>query len=200
MRFWAPVVLSFLVSALSLAQSDHVQSQKLSDRELIACAQSRQPACGQYEDPVGELAKRNHPEQLSKLYSHTNPDEQYVILEAMYRMRGPAVTHFMRQVAYSAPRDAVASEPLWFALQYMAERCEPEALERLLGSQNFEFKDPYTGYPTSCMLWDLTLRQFGKCDYRQAIPTLQRVMKKDYACLNIHEAAEYSLKRLRRKP
>jgi len=110
----------------------------------------------------------------------------------MYKMKGDTVLAFMRRVAYGSPKDAVAYDPLWFALQYLAKRCEHDALDRLLGKQNFS-----DSYPVGCILWQDTIRQFGNCHYQSALPTLEKVARTDYACGNINDAAEYSLRKLK---
>ncbi len=178
------------------ASSSGSSISKMSLADLLECSKCPDTTKCQYGEweLADELARRNNSSALAATYENGNAAQQAVILKAMYKMKGDAVLAFMRRVAYGAPKDAVADDPLWFALQYLAKRCEGEALDRLLGKQNFS-----DSYPIGCILWQDTIRQFGTCHYQPALPIIEKVAKTDYACVNINDAAEYSLRKLKAK-
>jgi hypothetical protein len=159
-----------------------------SNRKLLQCGV--QGICGTYSRyEIGdELLRRKATDFLIKTYPKTDAATRDFIVEVLSRKHSERVTIFLRSVAYSKPRDAVAYDPVWWPLQYLSEECEPEAMNRLLGKQNYQ---DFT--PVACMFWQDTMRQFGKCRYKPAIPRLIQVARGGYACLDIPRAALDSL-------
>jgi hypothetical protein len=101
------------------------------------------------------------------------------IIYALYRIDDPEVAAFFRQLVAEKYDDG---EELYYPLNYLAKRCETNALRILSG----DGKGGYKGYP-GCMQWAKTVDLFGKCKYRPAIPYLLNSI--DAACMNIGAAA-----------
>ncbi len=182
--------LAFLVSAADAQEKTaNVSLSSLKNAELMKCASDYKCGVSTATEISEEFARRKVAPYLIRSYRRADDGQKAVILEALYFGKASnQITEFMRKVAYSKPRNTPAEFPLWYALQYLARRCEPEALDRLLAPAN------YSGaYPIGCMYWQDSLRQFGKCGYRRAIPRLKKVAVGNYACLNINEAAQGSL-------
>jgi hypothetical protein len=136
------------------------------------------------------LAKRGNIRYLIGAYERGDETQRDMLVIALAQIRKPAVLEFMRRIAFENLRNEPDGEPRWYALQSLAEHCDERALARLNRDQNW--KD---GYPIGCMWWTSTVRQFGKCQYRPAIPHLIEYTN-TVACLNISEAAIESLEEL----
>lgn len=105
--------------------------------------------------------------------------EKLGIIYALYRIDDAKVESFFKQLMVEKYDDG---EELYYPLNYLAKRCNPDALRILSG----DGRGGYGGYP-GCMQWGTTVELFGKCKYKPAIPYL--IDSVTAACLNIGYAA-----------
>ena len=163
----------------------------MSSADILNCAlQSDKKNCEYNAWQLGyELGRRGNVRFLTHSYHRDNEGQREVIIIAMSRIKqNPDVTAFMQQVSFKQVwPDKLDTEPRWYALQYLAESCDEHALRRLNGEHNFR-----GSYPVACMYWTDTIRTFGKCKYRPAIPHLIQSIN-TVACLNISDSAVKSL-------
>jgi hypothetical protein len=109
------------------------------------------------------------------------PRREMLIFALYLSRRDPEVSKVMRRL-YHDPDEEVA----YYALNYGAKGCEPEAL-RILSAEPFESR-------ADCQQWATTVALFGECKYRAATPFLVDSLR--YACLNVVFAANESLRAL----
>lgn len=161
----------------------------MSGPQVLRCSVS--PDCGyDFFDLADALKKKFSAKQLIALYPHEADQTQEIIVFALANNKSGPVAVLMRQAAFTGLRPGLTDEDNhYFALQYLADRCDLNALRELNRPANFG-----DSYPVGCMFWQDTLKDFGKCNYRPAIPHLARSLNS--ACLNNTEAAEDSLRRL----
>lgn len=181
-----------LIAVGSVAQNDSGAGKSLdqmSGPEVLRCAVS--PVC-QYDifDLANALQKRFTVKQLISMYPHEADQAQEIIVISLRDNKSTAVVALMREAAFTRLKPGMTDEENhYFALQYLADRCDPNALRELNRPVNF-----IDSYPVGCMFWQDTLRDFGKCGYRSSIPHL--AVSLDSACLNNTQAAEDSLRHL----
>lgn len=124
------------------------------------------------------------------MYPHEPHEAQEIIIMSLTRNKSASVIAVMRQAAFTDLKPGMTDEDNhYFALQYLADRCDPDALRELNRPENF--KD---SYPVGCISWQYTLADFGKCAYHPAIALL--AVSLDSACVNNIVAAEDSLRHL----
>lgn len=123
---------------------------------------------------------------LSAFQTRKNSEEKLGIIYALYRIDDPEVEAFFKQLVAKKYNDG---EDLYYPLNYLAKRCDSQALRVLSGNG----KGGYKGYP-GCQQWATTVELFGNCNYRPAIPYL--IDSVDAACLNIGLAAIDDLKEM----
>lgn len=130
-----------------------------------------------------EVARRGNPHKLMNRY-WTEPDEdvRYGIVHVVDHFKTPEAIIFMKKVLAARRGDA---DYLYWPAAYLAESCDPDALKWLSTRK---------GRPEGCIVFTGTVRLFGKCNYRPAIPYLITYSLDD-ACLNIVDDAEYSLQK-----
>lgn len=97
-----------------------------------------------------------------------------------YHFDNPEVTAFMQRVLAQRVEDG---EDLYWPVNYLAKKCEPEALQKLSEGR-------YRNQ--GCMQYETSVKLFGKCKYRPAIPYLVNTAVHDF-CGNIIDSAEHSL-------
>lgn len=149
------------------------------------------PNC-QYDffDLADALRKKFNAKQLIALYPHQADQAQKIIVIALVNNKSDSVVALMHRAGFTGLKPGMTDEDNhYFALQYLADRCDPDALRELNRPANFA-----DSYPVGCMFWQDTLKDFGKCNYRPAIPNLARSLNS--ACLNNTQAAEDSLRHL----
>ena len=196
MRQLKLVILILCLANLGFAQDATPEKQddpgRQTTRYLLHCLYHYEdgPCNFEYEQIVAELAKRNMSNKALEIYPRVTSEKKALIVEGLFTTRhDPHIRDFMERIAFNnLKQNEPDSEPRWYALQYLAEGCDERALQRLNGRQNFTEE----GYPIGCMWWTSTIRTFGKCRYRPAIPHLIQSTN-TVACLNISEAAYYSL-------
>lgn len=135
------------------------------------------------------LSKQKNIPLLIDSYANADADERGVIVIALFWLRGPKVEAFMRSIAFKdlKPRQP-DYPPRWYPLQYLARGCNGRALARLSRPANI-----LKSYPIACLQWQDTVKAFGDCNYRPAIPYLVEAL--NTACMNIDANAYYALKK-----
>jgi hypothetical protein len=108
------------------------------------------------------------------------------ILLALFGIDAPEVAQFMRS---AIRRKSLDEDDLYYANDYLGERCDPRALRFLSGSGTKKYFQL-----AACPDWARTVSYFGKCQYRQAVPFL--VASPDSQCLDVGDAAAKSLSQL----
>jgi hypothetical protein len=159
---------------------------KLPTEKLVACFDDWR-ICGSGEDrangwPVSdELARRGNPHEL--LVRYWNEPKWTIrggIEHVAYHFDNPEVTAFMRRVLAQHMEDG---EDLYWPVNYLAKKCDPQALQELS-------KGRYRNQ--GCMQYETSIKLFGKCKYRPAIPYLVDAAVHDF-CGNITDSAGWSL-------
>ena len=97
----------------------------------------------------------------------------------------------MRQAAFAGLKPGLTTEDNnYFPLQYLALRCDQDALRELNRPANFA-----GSYPVACTCsGNIRSLPSGKCGYKDAIAHL--VISLDAACVNNIDAAQHSLRQL----
>jgi len=131
-----------------------------------------------------EVASRGDPHKLLVRY-WTEPDEgvRDGIVHVAYHFNTPEVTAFMKKVL--AARKGDQDELFWPAEQ-LSRTCDPDGLKWLSTRK---------GRPEACIIFAGTVKVFGECHYRPAIPYLVTYSLHD-ACLNIVDDGGESLEKL----
>jgi hypothetical protein len=133
--------------------------------------------CGSGEFTIAEeLAHRGKTAPLMDRYWHEpNTGIRRGILLTLTRFHNVAVADFMRR-AFAAKKGG--EQEMFWAASYLAGTCDPDALQWLSTRK---------GRLEGCMFYiDLTA-DFGKCNYRDAIPYIVNYSIRD-ACLGIDDA------------
>lgn len=181
-------ILSFRVAAAQ-SQPEEKSIEEMTGPELLNCAATN--GCNHLDwDIANVLRKRYTAKALIALYPSQPTLVRQVIVYALYHDRGKEVATLMRQAAFAGLKPGLTTEDNnYFPLQYLAQRCDPDALRELNRSANFA-----GSYPVGCMQWQYTLSAFGKCGYKDAIVHL--AMSLNAACVNNIDAAQHSLRQL----
>jgi hypothetical protein len=173
------------------AISDELQRRlpKLPSEQLTACLADWK-VCGVGNDSTSgwavsdEIARRGNPDVLFRRYwTERNPDVRYGIIHVADHFKSKEAFAFMQKVLAEGWGD---DDTLYWPASYLAERCDPAGLKWLSTRE---------GRPEGCIIFTGTVRVFGKCQYRPAIPYLVNYSLDD-ACLNIVDDAEVSLEKL----
>jgi hypothetical protein len=160
--------------------------KSLSSNALIDCLADQ--TCGQSYWAVSiELARRRPiPLLISSYGKSTNSLQRTGILLALHGIDSEEVAHFMR-AAIDSKR--LTDDDLYYANDYLGERCDPEALRFLSGSgtrEHFQL--------AACSDWARTVSYFGKCRYVSAAKFLVNALQNQ--CLDVDAAAVQSLSAL----
>jgi hypothetical protein len=131
-----------------------------------------------------ELARRGHIHELLVRY-WTEPKWMIRrgIEDVAYHFDTPEVTEFMRRVVAEKVYDG---EDRYWPVNYLAGRCDATALHELTGGR-------YRNQ--GGMQYETSVKLFGKCRYRPAIPYLVETAVYDMS-LNVVDAADESLRAL----
>jgi hypothetical protein len=188
----AITLAALLVPQLCAPQADDTEDalRGMSAREILNCAKDEK--CKAHDDRfelAQALSMRKNIPLLMSAYEGAGSYEREVIVIALFRLRESRVEAFMRGIAF---RDLKPHEPdydpYWYPLQYLARACDGRALARLSRPENI-----MKAYPIGCMWWQDSVRAFGDCNYRAAIPYLIEAL--DTACVNIGDNASKALKK-----
>jgi len=138
-------------------------------------------------DIANVLGKRkNKAFLLSEFQKKKDGNHRLGIIYALYRINDREVAAFFKRLIADGYDDG---EDLYYPLNYLAKRCDPDALRVLSGNGHGGYK----GYP-GCLQWGKTVELFGKCKYRPAIPYLINSIQA--ACMNIGIAAVEDLRKM----
>ncbi len=163
--------------------------KKLPSSLLVACFADWK-LCGAADNEASgwqisdELASRKYLKPLLKRY-WTEPNEgiRWGIIDVAYHFDTPAVAAFMKRVM---DQQIAAGKAEYWPVNYMAKRCDPLALRELAKG---------TFRNEGCMQYETSMKLFGKCRYKPAVPYLVDDALNDM-CLNITDSGEQSLKKL----
>lgn len=158
----------------------------LPTQQLVACFDDWR-ICGVGEGlasgwPISdELARRgNIHHLLAQYWSESKPTIRDGIEHVAYHFNTPEVTAFMHTVLNQRMNDG---EDLYWPINYLAKKCDPDALRELATGR---FRNQ------GCMQYETSVKLFGKCKYRPAVPYLVETALHDF-CGNITDSAEESL-------
>ncbi len=157
---------------------------KMSTQKLLSCFADAS-ICGAGEWVIADaLAKRDElPFLIGEYWRENNPEIRNGIEKVAYRKKSSVATRFMEKILATHMDDG---EDLYYPINYLAKRCDPNALAQL-ATGRFRFEGSLQ-YQTSVEL-------FGRCGYKPAIPYLVDTALQD-ASFNIVAAADDSLRRL----
>jgi len=198
---WIVAVCLFAlgIGPFCLAQSSHsaydelkAKLEPLTDEQLIDCLKPESKTCPLDDrDSLlieGELAERKNPDLLLAAYEKADEDARYELVKVLYQIDDPKVLAFMRSIAYEHLGRGMDDSGSFFPLDYLADHCDERALARLNRHVNFRHNAPM-----GCLYWAGTIKSFGRCNYRAAVPNLIRSL--DAVCLNITGEAEQGLRK-----
>jgi hypothetical protein len=133
-------------------------------------------ACGSNEFTIAEeLAHRRKIASLMDRYwQEPNAKIREGILLTATRFRSATVADFMRKALAAKRGD---EEELFWAADYLAAECDPDALEWLSTRK---------GRLAGCMWYIDITADFGKCNFRRAVPYIVDYSIRD-ACLGIDD-------------
>jgi len=190
-RFTALFVVTLALVTWSLGQDSQTKSKPKSTADLERCLS--EPSCADARTAAHDLASRERFPFLLKRYRGADEATRAYIVEGIYGSdRGrnnDAVVEFMSGIAFHNTPQNRFDQTTWYALQFLAERCDERALERL-NAGGGTAKQPHS-YEVSCNFWAITLGTFGKCRYFHARETLLNSLNS--SCLDIMNAAGDSL-------
>ena len=187
--FLVPLLLLNIFASAQETPSSNLPLADKTPKQLLQCFSDLQNMCGagdrwEIADVLGH--QENKPFLLSEFWKTRNEERRLGIIYSLYRINDPEVAAFFRRLVSRRFDDG---ESLYYPLNYLAKLCDPAALSILSGGG----KGGYEGYP-GCLQWSTTVKLFGKCKYRKAIPFL--IDSLTAACMNIGDAADGSLRQL----
>jgi len=154
----------------------------LPTEQLVACFDNWR-ICGTGEGqasgwPISdEIARRGNPHDLLVRYwKEPNWLIRNGIEHVAYHFETPEVTMFMQRVLVERLKDG---EDYYWPANYLAKKCNPLGLKELSKGNHRN---------QGCLQYQSTVRLFGKCEFRPAIPYLVESAIYDF-CGNITDAA-----------
>jgi hypothetical protein len=124
-----------------------------------------------------EIARRGNPHDLlARYWNEPNWEIRGGIEHVAYHFDSPEVTAFMQRVLIERKKDG---EDFYWPANYLAKKCDLAGLSELSKGRHRN---------QGCMQYQSTVRQFGQCRYRPAIPYLVGNAVFDF-CGNITDAA-----------
>jgi len=183
-------LLAALVVPLSKAQDSDRTLRGMSVHQVLACAKDQKCRLHYEEWELADaISRHQNITALIDAYQGADEGQREIIVLALYSLRDLRVEAFMRTIAFRGLKPHEPDyEPQWYPLQYLARVCDGRALARLSRPENIR-----EAYPVGCILWQDTVKAFGDCNYRPAVPYLIDAL--DTACLNINDNALQALKK-----
>jgi hypothetical protein len=156
---------------------------ELTTDALLGCAGDASKCFASDWDLARELVRRDLGKRalVERLRREREPGRTVLFFALYLSPRDPEVSKVMRRLYHDADEEVA-----YYALNYGAKGCEPEAL-RILSAEPIESR-------ADCQQWATTVALFGECKYRAATPFLVDSLR--YACLNVVFAANESLRAL----
>jgi hypothetical protein len=187
----ALVSFGIFLTPVSLAQQIDAELHGMSARQILKCARDEKCKLHGEQLWLGKaLSKPGNIPLLIGAYDGADANQREVIIIALYRLRNPRVEAFMRGIAFNGLKPHEPDyDPYWYPLQNLARACDERALARLSRPENI-----MEAYPIGCIWWQDTVKAFGDCNHRPAIPYLIEALST--ACINIDDNASKALKKL----
>jgi len=186
-------LVAFSLSGMSCASSQESQpkAKPTSKQELKTCLLQR--SCTYQRKAALDLATLDEFQFLVNRYDDADEVTRSYIVEGIYGSthgrQNESVIKFMSGIAFHADAKSQFSDTVWFALQFLAERCDERALNALnIGGGAIQ--QSYR-YEVQCVDWATTLSAFGKCRYFKARKTLLNSLNS--SCLDVMNSARDSL-------
>jgi len=205
MRWLVPFVVFFLASHCRAQDprtywDERAKVTLLTDQQLIDCLRGPTscPVDTHYyyvNDVVWTLADRKHPDLIIAAYKKADEMDRYRLVETLWYIDDPLVETFMRSIAFEHPHEGIDDGSSVFALDYLAQRCDLNALSRL----NRDVFKKYAVLGCSYLsgpvepAWADAVEAFGRCNYVPAAHNLVRSL--DSECLSAGKA-EQSLRQI----
>lgn len=184
------IVVGVFLATGTVASDRDTTLRGKSVNDVLACAKDKLCASqhSKWELEAAMSERKNIP-ALIDAYKSANDDQRAIIVMALCNRRDSRVETFMRRIAFKDVKPHEPdSEPQWYPLQNLARACDQSALGRLSRPENI-----MTAYPVGCIMWQDTVKAFGDCDYRPAIPYLIEAL--NTACVNIDDNAAAALEK-----
>ena len=185
--FFRLFIWVFLVWCSASAYSQQAAGLKqVSTAALLECFSDHK--CGQDYRAVSSELSRRKPTRLliTSYWKTTDQSQKDGIFLALHGIDAPEVAQFMKS---AIKKESLDEDDLYYANDYLGERCDLRALRFLSGSGAKKYFQL-----AACPDWARTVAYFGKCQYRQAIPFL--IASLDSQCLDIGDAAAKALSQL----
>jgi hypothetical protein len=140
------------------------------------------------------LVGRRHPDLIITAYNKADDRDRFTLVKTLWYIDDPLVDAFMRSVAFGYPGTGIDDGSSVFALDYLAQSCDLNALARL----NRDVYKKYAVMGCSYLVpvapaWADAVEAFGRCNYVPAAQNLARSL--DSGCLSANKA-EQSLKQI----
>lgn len=191
-EYAARLLVVILLVGTACAQT--VKSQPDTVDSLRKCLGQR--SCGEARQAAYQLAKRKDFAFLIKSFETSDAAVRAYIVEGIYGAAvghdSPEVIGFMRRVAFrTKPADRL-SDVTWYALQFLAQNCDQQALQKLNahgGDEGHVYE-----YHVACSDWAESLKELGHCRYEPAKYVLLNSLNS--SCLDVVQEARRSLQTL----
>jgi len=145
-----------------------------------------------------ELAARKHPDLIIAAYKQADDGYRYLLIQTLWLIDDPTVETFMRSIAFEHPHEGIDDGSSVFALDYLAQSCDLNALALLNGDVFKKYAVMGCSYLKDSVepAWADAVEAFGRCNYVPAAQNLARSLNSIYHDLGCLESdkAEQSLK------
>jgi hypothetical protein len=185
------LAFSIVVMPCASSQAFQPKPKPTGVGELKSCLLQR--SCTYQRKAALDLATLDQFQFLLKRYNDADEVTRGFIVEGIYgSTRGrnnDSVVKFMSSIAFHTDAKSQFSDTVWFALQFLAERCDERALNAL--NKGGGTPEQSYHYEVQCVDWATTLNVFGKCRYFKARKTLLNSLNS--SCLDVMNSAQKSL-------
>lgn len=189
------LVMAVILAGLPTAVLAQVSNPYSEDKAMFRRCLS-ELKCADVRNAAYQNARAGEFPLLVRRYRVATRSDRDLIVQAIYWAgtgRGDRqVIEIMRRRAFGTKMLKDRSETRWYALQFLAEACDPDALAALSAGGGVA-KDPFQ-YKVACNDWAQSLNSFGSCKYDRATQVL--VSSLNSSCLDVEEAAASSLLKL----
>jgi hypothetical protein len=186
------LLLSFIVASESSANGQTTMSVYDAKRCLA------EAKCADTQEAAYSLAVNHQLDLLIKLASSAEPLRRPDIVAGIYESnkgrQNKSVIAFISGFSKSVSDSDRFDATTWYALQFLAERCNPHALRTLTDAGATGEQGPLMKFEISSEAWASSLHSFGACHYYASSDVLVHAL--DAANLDAGDAALKSLQRL----
>lgn len=174
--------------------ASHAQATAIENLRLENCVIREN--CEDTQLALKQLAEKKDFSFLIRTYRSAKPGTREYILGAIYisgqgRNDGRLV-QLMTTVAFGSSRLPQFSASRWYALEFLAEKCDPRALDELMAGG--ATKNAISEYQVDCGEWAKTLDLFGQCHSYSAKQVLLDSI--NTSCLDVGNSALHSIAEL----